>query len=69
MYYKIDKMPKRRRSLIVDKTGLYLYDHHIEKIYESEIKKCGNGAHVSVPLAYLGKKAYIVIRDTESPVE
>jgi putative transposon-encoded protein len=52
----------------VSKDGFFLYDHHIEKIYEGEVKKCGNGAHVSVPKAYKGKKAYIVIRDTENPV-
>jgi putative transposon-encoded protein len=62
-------MPKHRRALNVSRDGFYLYDHYIEKIYESEVKKCGNGAHVSIPKAYVGKKAYIVIRDTESPVD
>ena len=62
-------MPKPRRSLRFSRKGFYLYDYHIEKIYESEIKKCGNGTYVSIPKAFVGRKAYIVIRDTENPFD
>jgi putative transposon-encoded protein len=121
MYYNINKMSKVRRSVSVDLSGFYLYDHHlktsfkdkikkcgnschvrvksrflndrayvvikkpeksshrtirntmlddeIEIIFEGKVKRCGNSAHIGVPLTYLGKEAYIIIRDTESPLK
>lgn len=65
-------MTKSKRTINADdpEGGYFsLDDFQILKICDGIVKKCGNGAHVSVPLAYLGKKAYIVIRETESPVE
>lgn len=32
-----------------------------KEIYEEDIKKLGNGAYISVPKKYIGKKATIVI--------
>ena len=65
---------EHRAYVVIQKTGknkaengsFNIEDDEIETIFEGTIKKCGNAAHIGVPRAYLGKEAYVAIRDTKA---